>query len=68
MDASRVMAVLTDVEEEFTGGYLKHLQDIVNAYSSVRDNPALESSSAQISEAHNRLHEFLAESISNDYP
>jgi len=67
MDASRLLEVLTDVEAEFSAGYAKHLQGVVQAYTQARDTPT-QDLSQQISTAQERLAEHLAASVMNQYP
>jgi len=67
MDASRLLEVLRDVDGEFSAGYSKHLQSVVQAYTQARDAPT-QDLSEQISAAHKRLAEHLAQSVINEYP
>lgn len=66
MDASRLLAVISDVEAEHNGGLAQALKTLIAQYTSARDAPT-QDNSASIGKALDAINEIVDSSDSADY-
>jgi len=67
MDASRLLAVVNDVDEELRGGSLDALATLNQHYTAARDAPTTDNTAA-IQEAYSALVSYATEGIFSEYP
>jgi len=67
MDASRLLAVLDDIEAEMEGGLVRHLASIMQQYTAARDSPTVDNATA-IQRAVGALIEYTELGRFSQYP
>ena len=67
MDASRLLAVLNDVEADYKDGLLKLITGLVQQYTTARDSPTTDNAPA-IQKAYNATVEHINNSCFSQYP
>jgi len=67
MDASRLLAVVDDIETEFNNGFLEALTALIQEYTAARDTPAQDNTPA-IKVAFDALTSSVKSSVFADYP